>query len=355
MDFDGIDRRGFLAAGGGAFLYTLAGHKISANEGQIDIDAHAKGVAVPPKVAAADAAGKSPAAQASAGTTELADFEGTTAKEYWITAEPVEWNICPTGMDQMMNMPIKGKTKFTAWAYRAWTPHFKEPLGPAKVPGPLLEVSVGETLVVHFRNKLKSPVTMHPHGIFYSNEMDGGYKGKFTEPGGFVQHNRTFTYVWEARPGTEGTWLYHDHGPMDPLPVFKGLFGPLVIRAPGEQAPEAEFFLGFHSFEPPITGLKENFSCINGRAYAGNTPDLRASVGQRVGFHVYGLDNFFHTFHLHGHRWTERDGSIVDTKPFGPADSFRLEFVEDNPGRWFYHCHVFTHFHMGMNGWYIVD
>ncbi|MBS1884279.1 MAG: multicopper oxidase domain-containing protein, partial [Actinobacteria bacterium] len=77
--------------------------------------------------------------------------------------------------------------------------------------------------------------------------------------------------------------------------------------------------------------------------------------GQRVGFHVYGLDNFFHTFHLHGHRWKEPDGSIVDTKPFGPADSFRLEFVEDNPGRWFYHCHVFTHFHMGMNGWYIVD
>ncbi|MFT3866190.1 MAG: multicopper oxidase domain-containing protein [Solirubrobacterales bacterium] len=185
--------------------------------------------------------------------------------------------------------------------------------------------------------------------------MDGGYKGKWTEPGGFVQTDRTFTYVWEAKPGTEGTWLYHDHGPMDPLPVFKGLFGPLIIRAPGEQAPEAEFFLGFHSWEPPITGLKESFSCINGRAYAGNTPDLRAKVGQRVGFHVYGLDNFFHTFHLHGHRWTEKDGSIVDTKPFGPADSFRLEFVEDNPGRWFYHCHVFTHFHMGMNGWYIVD
>ena len=115
---------------------------------------------------------------------------------------------------------------------------------------------------------------MHPHGIFYADEMDGGYKGKFTDPGGFVQHDRTFTYVWEAKPGTEGTWLYHDHGPMDPLPVFKGLFGPLVIRAPGEQAPEAEFFLGFHSFEPPITGLKESFSCINGRAYAGNTPTL---------------------------------------------------------------------------------
>jgi FtsP/CotA-like multicopper oxidase with cupredoxin domain len=358
-----MDRRGFLALGGGMFFCTLAGQKISADEGQIDVDKHAKGLAVPPKVAAAEAAGAGGAAYAGhaegalgGGTTELAAFTvNGPAREYWIQAEPVEWDIVPTGRDQMMDMPIKGKTKFTAWAYRAYTPNFKKPLGPAKVPGPLLEVSVGETLVVHFRNKLKSPVTMHPHGIFYSNEMDGGYKGKFTEPGGFVQHNRTFTYVWEAKPGTEGTWLYHDHGPMDPLPVFKGLFGPLVIRAPGEQAPEAEFFLGFHAWEPPITGLKENFSCINGRAYAGNTPDLHAKVGQRVGFHVYGLDNFFHTFHLHGHRWTEPDGSIVDTKTFGPADSFRLEFVEDNPGRWFYHCHVFTHFHMGMNGWYIVD
>ena len=63
---------------------------------------------------------------------------------------------------------------------------------------------------------------MHPHGIFYSNEMDGAYKGKWTDPGGFVQTNRTFTYVWEAQEGTEGSWLYHDHGPMDPLPVFRG-------------------------------------------------------------------------------------------------------------------------------------
>src|ERR1700760_428303 len=193
-----MDRRGFLALGGGMFFCTLAGQKISADEGQIDVDKHAKGLAVPPKVAAADAAAGGAAAGASAvgghpesalgaGTTELAAFTTNgPAREYWIQAEPVEWDIVPTGRDQMMNMPIKGKTKFTAWAYRAYTPHFKKPLGPAKVPGPLLEVSVGATMVVHFRNKLKSPVTMHPHGIFYSNDMDGGYKGKFTQTRGCV-------------------------------------------------------------------------------------------------------------------------------------------------------------------------
>ena len=34
---------------------------------------------------------------------------------------------------------------------------------------------------------------------------------------------------------------------------------------------------------------------------------------------------------------------------------FTARFVEDNPGRWFYHCHVFQHLHQGMNGWYLVS
>ena len=98
------------------------------------------------------------------------------------------------------------------------------------------------------------------------------------------------------------------------------------------------------------------FECINGRSYAGNTPTLRARVGQRVAFHVFALDNDFHTFHLHGHRWIDDDGGrVIDTKVLGPAESHTAAFVEDNPGRWFYHCHVFSHLHTGMNGWYIVS
>jgi FtsP/CotA-like multicopper oxidase with cupredoxin domain len=29
--------------------------------------------------------------------------------------------------------------------------------------------------------------------------------------------------------------------------------------------------------------------------------------------------------------------------------------VEDNPGRWLYHCHVLSHQDQGMAGWYIVE
>jgi multicopper oxidase len=162
---------------------------------------------------------------------------------------------------------------------------------------------------------------MHPHGIFYTSDMDGSYKGKYTDPGGFVEHGRTFQYVWEAREGTEGARLYHDHGPMDPVPVFKGLFGPLVIRKPGAPVPEREFFLACHSFVPLATGLDNNFSCVNGRAYAGNTPTLRAQVDQTVAFHVFAPDDDFHTFHLHGHRGTDPDGVLaIENKTLGPGD-----------------------------------
>ncbi len=346
-----IGRRDFLAGAGGLFLCTLGGQKVFMNK-EADLPALASDVPVPPKVLAADRNG---GIQNRSQASSILARNGGQRREYWIRAEPVKWNIVPTGRDQMMAKKIKGKKTFTAFAYRAYSADFAVPLGPATIPGPLLEAEVGDTIVVNFQNKVNVPVTMHPHGIFYANEMDGAYKGKFTDPSGFVQPGRSFKYVWEANPGTAGLWHYHDHGPMDPVPVFKGLFGPMMIREPGALQADREFFLFLHGLSPVATGLRTNFSCINGRSYPGNTPTLTANVGEKVAFNVIALDNDFHTFHVHGHRWTDPDGSVIDNRTLGPADTYRIEFTEDNPGRWFYHCHVFTHLHMGMNGWYIVS
>ena len=272
-------RRQFFAQGGAAaLLCTLGGHKVRLDT-PADVEALAAELKVPPKVAAHDArqARQFPLPGASSGG------EGSgVRREYWIKAEKVRWDIVPTGRDEMMNEKVKGKASFKAFAYRRYTENFGQPMGPAMIPGPLIEGEIGDTIVVNFQNTLRPPVTMHPHGVFYANEMDGAYKGKFTDPGGFVQHRRTFQYVWDCKPGTAGNWLYHDHGPMDPIPLYKGLFGPLMIREKGEAPPDAEFFLTLHSFPPVATGLRSNFSCINGRSYAGNTPTLHAKVGERV-------------------------------------------------------------------------
>jgi FtsP/CotA-like multicopper oxidase with cupredoxin domain len=344
-----VGRRQFISGAGSTLFCTLAGHSISADT-HVNVDKLGAQVPVPPKVRAADAH------PASVDTTATRAAITGPVREYWIAAEKTHWDVIPNHHDGMLNRHVGGRSKFTALAYRSYAPNFARPLGPATIPGPLLECQTGDTMIVNFRNKSGAPVTMHPHGIFYPTHMDGAYKGQYTDPAGFVQNHHTFQYIWEARPGTEGSWLYHDHGPLDPVPLFKGLFGPLIVRPAGAPRPDAEFFITLHSFQPLATGLNNVFECINGRSYAGNTPTLRARVGQRVAFHVFALDNDFHTFHLHGHRWIDDDGGrVIDTKVLGPAESHTAAFVEDNPGRWFYHCHVFSHLHTGMNGWYIVS
>ena len=48
-------------------------------------------------------------------------------------------------------------------------------------------------------------------------------------------------------------------------------------------------------------------------------------------------------------------GAFIDNPAMGPDESVTARFVEDNPGRWMYHCHVFPHQDAGMTGRYVVD
>jgi FtsP/CotA-like multicopper oxidase with cupredoxin domain len=341
-----IGRRELVANAGGMLICTLAGQKVLPDK-KADVAGLAEGVEVPPKVEAARRAGPQPQ------TILAADV---SLREYWIKAEPVTWDIVPSGRDAMMDRRVKGKTKFSAYGYRQYTADFAEPMGKPQIPGPLIEADVGDTIIIHFQNKLSAPVTIHPHGVQYSADQDGAYKGRYTDPGGFVQKNEKVDYTWEAIPESEGAWFYHDHGPMDPLPLYKGLFGPMIIRDPNKPRPDREFFVAFHSFQPVATGLNQPFWCINGHAYAGNEQTLRANVGDDVAFHVYAIDDDFHTFHVHGHRWLDpAGGRYIDNFTLGPGDGQTARFTEDNPGRWFYHCHVFSHLHQGMSAWYIVE
>jgi FtsP/CotA-like multicopper oxidase with cupredoxin domain len=139
------------------------------------------------------------------------------------------------------------------------------------------------------------------------------------------------------------------------LNTFRGLFGAIVVRERGARAPDVEQVLALHSLAPPVTGLRSSLQAINGRAYAGNTPTIRARVGQDVALHVMGMDDAWHDFHVHGHRWRDPSGEFVDTPSVGPNEVITARFTEDNPGRWLYHCHVFSHQDGGMAGWYVVD
>jgi FtsP/CotA-like multicopper oxidase with cupredoxin domain len=278
--------------------------------------------------------------------------------EYWIQAMTRKRSIIPSGRDDWHNRRIPGRHVFRAYTYAETTPGFAAVKPAPAFPGPTLYAEVGDVLVVHFRNAdrvLRQAVTMHPHGVKYNPEYDGAYMGEYTRAGGFVAPGETFTYQWECTPDSVGSWPYHDHGPNHTLNTFRGLFGMVHIRPKGAPLPDVHVPLFVHQLSPPITGLQRNYQCINGRAYAGNTPTLRARVGQTVELTAFGMDNNFHTFHIHGHRWKDPAGQFVDNPSMGPNEHVTARFVEDNPGRWLYHCHVFSHQDTGMTGWYVVD
>ena len=353
MGLRDLDRRSFLGMGGGALVCTIGGRRVvlDSHEDVKQADAYAAAMDRPKRTARKEAvdtaAFPTPEPQA-----------GGQVREYWIEAGSVMWDVAPTGRDDWMDHRIRGKRRFRALVYRLWSPGFASPIGPVSMPGPTLEAEVGDVLRVHFRNgdeQLGQPLTMHPHGVRYTPDYDGMYLGEYTRVGGFIAPREEFTYTWECTPDSVGVWPYHDHGPNHAINSRRGLFGTIIVRERGARRPDVEVPLYFHALQPPVTGLNRVFQCVNGRTAAGNTPTVRARVGQDVAFHVVGGDDMMHTFHVHGHRWRAADGTFTDNQILGPETVVTARWTEDNPGRWFYHCHMLAHMEGGMNGWYIVE
>jgi FtsP/CotA-like multicopper oxidase with cupredoxin domain len=342
-------RRSFFGlAGGTALLCTIGGEEVE--------------VSSPRSLAKADAAAARVPRPRSASllqnVPQIQPAPGGRRREYWIQAKTVHWEITPLKRDEWHNVKLPKRYAYRAYCYQEMTPGFAEPKHVLQMPGPTLFAEVGDVIVVHFRNadrRLRQAVTMHPHGVKYNPEYDGAYMGEFTRAGGFIAPGESFTYQWECTPDSVGVWPYHDHGPNHTLNTFRGLFGAIIVRPKGAKQPNRVYCVFAHQLPPPITGIQRNFQCINGRAYAGNTPTLRARVGDDVEINAFGMDSNFHTFHIHGHRWKDPAGSYVDNPAMGPNEVVTARFVEDNPGRWLYHCHVFSHQDTGMTGWYVVD
>jgi manganese oxidase len=353
-----MDRRAFLGVGAGAALIcSIGGEEVVLQKAgdAAKADEAARRVRRPAAARAAQAGGRDNPNAGPFPTPQPAP--GGQVREHWVQATSVLWDIVPKRRDEWHDRRIAGPTRFRALAYQEMTAGFANPITPPRIPGPTLRAEVGDLLVVHFRNadeRFEQALTMHPHGVRYTPDYDGAYLGDFTRAGGFVAPGEEFTYRWEAVPESVGVWPYHDHGPNHTLNSFRGLFGAIVIRPKGERWPDVERVLFMHALAPPVTGLRRQFQCINGRAYAGNTPTIEARVGQDVALHAIGMDNNFHDFHIHGHRWQEPSGAFTDNPTFGPNETVTARFTEDNPGRWLYHCHVFSHQDGGMAGWYDV-
>lgn len=100
------------------------------------------------------------------------------------------------------------------------------------VPGPLLEAQVGDTVVVHFTNRLAEPTTIHWHGVRVPNAMDGAPMVQTP-----VQPGASFEYRFVVPDA--GTFWYHPHV-HETVQLDHGLYGPIVVRGPQEPVADSE-------------------------------------------------------------------------------------------------------------------
>ena len=343
--------------------------------------------------------------------------EGGKTRTYYIAADPVNWDYAPDGIDDISGKPFDqdedvfvgrgehriGKTYRKA-LYREYTdesfselkqrPKDQHYLGTL---GPLIRAEVGDTIKVHFKNDTDFPASMHPHGVFYKKDSEGapyqdGTSGKKNKSDDVVKPGEEYTYTWEvpkrAGPGPNDPssimWMYHSH--VDESDdTNTGLIGPIIVTRKGMAGEDGspkdvdrEFVTMFTIFDENSShyldynikhfagdpkgvdkedeGFIESnlMHSINGYVF-GNMPLMKMKKGEKVRWYLMGMGTEvdLHTPHWHGNTVTVM-GMRTDVADILPATMVVADMVPDDPGIWFYHCHVNDHIDAGMTARYLV-
>jgi manganese oxidase len=227
----------------------------------------------------------------------------------------------------------------------------------------VIEAVEGERIRIYVTNRLDVPTTVHWHGIYLPNGMDG-VSGVTQRP---IPAGETFKYEWTIRQ--HGTYMYHSH--YDPMTQEgMGLTGMFIIhpRNPTEdQKVDREFVLISNEYrvEPgasrPDPNEMSDFNVLtfNGKAFPGTEP-LVAKTGEKVRIRFGNLSAMdHHPIHLHGYKFkiTATDGDKIPLSAQWPETTVLVavgqtrdvEFIADAPGDWIMHCHM-THHTMTQMG-----
>jgi manganese oxidase len=227
---------------------------------------------------------------------------------------------------------------FPAWTYNG------------TVPGPVIRVTEGDLLRVHFANGGTHPHTIHFHGIHPAN-MDGVFE--IVEPGG------SYTYEFPARP--HGMQLYHCHSTPLKKHIHKGLYGAFIIDPPKPRKPALELVMVMNGFDTDGDG-ENNFYTVNGRTFYYARYPIRVHRGQTVRIYLANLTEFdlVNSFHLHG--------DFFRYYPTGSGDAFEytdtvmlcqgqrgiIEIDFANTGRFMFHAHQSEFTELGWMGFFEV-
>lgn len=241
--------------------------------------------------------------------------------------------------------------KATCWAYNH------------HVNSTVIEAVEGERIRIYVTNRLAVPTSVHWHGIYLPNGMDG--VSGLTQP--HIKPGDTFKYEWTLRQ--YGTYMYHSHHDTMTQEGM-GLIGMFIIH-PRRPKPAyhvdrdfvimlSEWAIEAGTSRPNTLEMSDfNVLTMNGKCFPSTHP-LVCQTGDKVRIRFGNLSPMdHHPIHIHGYhfRITATDGEDIPLSAQWPETSVlmgvgqtrNIEFIADAPGDWAMHCHM-THHLMNQMG-----
>ena len=218
------------------------------------------------------------------------------------------------------------------------------------VPGPLLDLEVGDRIEVRVKNDLEIGTEVHWHGLNTENEFDG--VAPLTQD--LIEPGDTFTYkltldepaVAMYHPHAHGSWLLPD-----------GMFGGIVV---GDLPLPTGKTVGYQQI-PAAVDISRRIPMVlndsgvigltlNGKSFPA-TEAYPATVGDWVLIDYWNEGNLIHPMHLHQFDQivVGKDGFpipepyAVDTLSVAPGERYTVLVHIDKPGVWVWHCHILPH------------
>ena len=224
-----------------------------------------------------------------------------------------------------------------------------------QTPGPTIEAVEGDRVRILVTNKAPEPTSVHWHGLFLPNGMDGvgGLTQRYIQPGE--------TYAYEFDLVQNGTFMYHPHAD-EAVQIAMGMEGFFIIHPKETKRPEVDrdyaIFLHMWQIKPgtskpnPNAMLDFNYFSFNSRVYPGTSP-LVAQRGERVRIRFANLSMESHPIHIHGvsFKVTATEGGDIPENAQTPTTTVNvppgtvkiIEFVPEYAGDWPMHCHKTHH------------
>lgn len=306
-------RRWFVYGAGALALVALA---FTASQMLAPGPLREPGPAPAPDTAPAPAPPPLPPAAAPVGATDAPYELDNGVKVFRLTARAVMWETTP------------GDAK------EAWTIN-------GTVPGPTIRVRQGDRLRIVLENQLPEPTIVHWHGLILPANQDGIHINQpLIEPG-----QRT---VFEFEATKAGTHWYHSHH-NGARQTSSGVYGAFIIEPRDDGDPRAsarydrEYIVMIGDVGLGLT--------INGRSFP-YTDRLLLTGGETAVMRMVNTGVGNHPMHLHGHDFQiiAKDGRLRPAQPWyenvvdiAPGETYDLRIDGNNPGRWFFHCHILPH------------